>query len=104
MASPQASRGPRPPAGRETTTSASKRVGRKNRVVEDHGLRFNSEEADFQFLPEVVGIGAGLAVPEPVEPAASLVVVPETVFGAALFQDWLLVFCSACTENDEMMN
>ena len=55
------------------------RIGWEDRVVEDHRLGLAAEEANFQFVPELVGIGARLAVAEPVEPAASLVVMSETV-------------------------
>ena len=55
-------------------------IGREDRVVKDHGFGLAPpEETDFQFLPESVGTGVRLAVTEPAEPAASLVVMPETM-------------------------
>ena len=57
------------------------RIGREDRVVEDHRLGLATEEADFQFVPELIRIGTRLAVAEPVEPAASLFAMPEAVVG-----------------------
>src|SRR5438094_810778 len=59
--------------------SVRERVGREDRVVEDHGLGFASEEADLQFTTELIGVCARLAVTESVEPATSLVTMSEAV-------------------------
>jgi hypothetical protein len=43
-------------------------IGREDRIVEDHRLGLAKEEADFQLVPELLGISVRLAVPKPVEP------------------------------------
>ena len=62
----------RPLSGRE-------RIGREDRIVQDHGLGLAAQEADFKLVPERKGMAAGLTAAEPVQPAAGLVFVTQAM-------------------------
>ncbi len=57
------------------------RVGREDRVVEDHRLGLAAEQADLQLVPELGRVRAELMIPQLVEPAASLIAMTQAVVG-----------------------
>ena len=59
--------------------SASERVGREDRVVEDHRLGLAAKKADFQRAPELVGVRARPVVVQSIEPAPSLFAMAKAV-------------------------
>ncbi len=61
--------------------SARERIGREDWVVKDHGLGLATEQADFQLVPELGRVRAGLTVSQPVEPAAGLVAMTQAAVG-----------------------
>ena len=58
-----------------------KRVGRENRIVEDHRFRLVREEAQFQLGPESVGLLGGVMCSELLQPLEGLLAMPQVVVG-----------------------
>ena len=57
----------------------NERVFREDRIEENHRLGLSAQEADFQFLPELVGVRTWLAATQLASKKFSLVATPETV-------------------------
>jgi hypothetical protein len=57
----------------------SERVGRENRIVNDNGFGLAAEEADLELVPKLVVNRTRHVFAEPVEPATSLVAMPEAI-------------------------
>ena len=56
-------------------------IGREDWVVEDDRLGLATEEAELQFIPELVGGPARLVAAEPFEPAVRFRTMPEAMMG-----------------------